>query len=74
MAPRTMSSKRRFASFSAESSARDIVALREEILKNPAALSQRLPNSKMVEIGEGAVTQGGMGRLHLRQGAHQITV
>ncbi|MBI5622891.1 MAG: hypothetical protein HY924_03845 [Elusimicrobia bacterium] len=43
-----------FSSFQPESSARDIAALREEILKNPMALTQLLPNSKMVQIGEGA--------------------
>ncbi|MBI4677536.1 MAG: hypothetical protein HY748_08135 [Elusimicrobia bacterium] len=43
-----------FSSFQPESSARDIVALREEILKNPMALAQLLPNSKMVQLGEGA--------------------
>jgi hypothetical protein len=43
-----------FSSFQPESSARDIAALRAEILKNPMALAQLLPNSKMVQVGEGA--------------------
>ncbi|MBI5209140.1 MAG: hypothetical protein HY927_04110 [Elusimicrobia bacterium] len=43
-----------FSSVEPESSSRDIVALRNEILKNPMALAQLLPNSKMVEVGEGS--------------------
>ncbi|MEK7657133.1 MAG: hypothetical protein AAB412_05210, partial [Elusimicrobiota bacterium] len=41
-----------FSSFDPASSSRDIVRLREELLKNPMALAQLLPNSKMLEVGD----------------------
>ncbi|PIR15844.1 MAG: hypothetical protein COV48_12120, partial [Elusimicrobia bacterium CG11_big_fil_rev_8_21_14_0_20_64_6] len=42
-----------FGALSADSAARDLVAIREQILKDPRALSQLLPGTKMVEVGEG---------------------
>ncbi|MFH2204880.1 MAG: hypothetical protein ABIJ96_17345 [Elusimicrobiota bacterium] len=41
-----------FGSFEGESSARDMYRLREELLKNPMALAQLLPNSRMLELGD----------------------
>lgn len=43
-----------FGAISADSTARDIVGMREEILKNPMSLAQLLPNTKMVEVGQGS--------------------
>jgi len=42
-----------FGALSADSAARDLVAMRELIMKDPRALSQLLPGTKMVEVGEG---------------------
>lgn len=42
-----------FGALSADAAARDLVAIREQILKDPRALSQLLPGTKMVEVGEG---------------------
>lgn len=42
-----------FGALSADSAARDLVGLREQILKDPRALSSLLPGTKMVEVGEG---------------------
>jgi hypothetical protein len=41
-----------FSGFTPESSARDIVRLREALLENPMALTQLLPNTGMLEIGD----------------------
>ncbi|MBI5595336.1 MAG: hypothetical protein HY928_04520, partial [Elusimicrobia bacterium] len=41
-----------FGSFAPDASARDIVRLRTELLKNPMALAQLLPNSRMLELGD----------------------
>lgn len=42
-----------FGALSADTAARDLVNLRESILKDPRALSSLLPGTKMVEVGEG---------------------
>jgi len=42
-----------FGALSADSAARDLAGLREQIMKDPRALSQLLPGTKMVEVGEG---------------------
>ncbi|MCM2303095.1 MAG: hypothetical protein NDJ72_00215 [Elusimicrobia bacterium] len=42
-----------FGALSADAAARDLAAIREQILKDPRALSQLLPGTKMVEVGEG---------------------
>ena len=41
-----------FAGFTPDSSARDIVRLREALLADPMALTQLLPNTGMMEIGD----------------------
>jgi hypothetical protein len=43
-----------FGSMSADSTSRDIASLSAQILQNPMALAQLLPNSKMVEVGQGS--------------------
>ncbi|MDP3544356.1 MAG: hypothetical protein Q8T11_17975 [Elusimicrobiota bacterium] len=42
-----------FGALTADAAARDLAAIREQILKDPRALSQLLPGTKMVEVGEG---------------------
>ncbi|MDE2293330.1 MAG: hypothetical protein KGL53_14710, partial [Elusimicrobia bacterium] len=43
-----------FGGFDAESSSRDLAQMRSELLKNPLALAQLLPNSRMMQVGDDA--------------------
>src|SRR5205807_3112081 len=43
-----------FGSISADSTSRDVAALSKQILANPMSLAQLLPNSKMIEVGQGS--------------------
>ncbi len=43
-----------FGSISTDSTSRDIASLSAQILANPMALAQLLPNTKMIEVGQGS--------------------